>query len=38
MTSLVWARYIYLALVVLVAGAFAVFRLFKDDENQVRRR
>ncbi len=38
MTALVWARYFYLAAVVLAAGTFVFLRLIKDDEAQVRRR
>lgn len=38
MTTLWWARIFYLVLLVLAAGAFTAFRLFRDDETQVRRR
>ena len=38
MTTLWWARYFYLALLLLAAGGFAGLRLFRDDQTQVRRR
>lgn len=31
MATLLWARIFYLALLVLAAGAFIAFRLFRDD-------
>lgn len=38
MTTLWWARFFYLSLLVLAAGTFTAFRLFRDDETQLRRR
>lgn len=38
MTALWWARIFYLLLLVLAAGAFTVFQIFRDDETEMRRR